>query len=113
MHDVAAPGTAREEERLPRGEAAARATLFPRPYYTRRMARDGARYFGPYTSAASLRTTVKTLRTLFPFRTCSDEIFKRGRVCLDYHIKRCTGPCEGRIDATGYARLLEQVELFM
>jgi excinuclease ABC subunit C len=112
-YDTFAPGTAREGPRAPRGEAAARAALFPRPYYSRRMAKDGARYFGPYTSAQSLRTTVKSLRTIFPFRTCSDEIFRRGHVCLDYHIKRCTGPCEGRIDAAGYAALLEQVELFM
>ena len=108
-----APGTAREQLRAPRGERGALATEFPRPYYTRRIARDGARYFGPYTSAQSLRSTVKSLRTIFPFRTCSDDIFRRGRVCLDYHIKRCSGPCEGRIDATEYATLLDQVELFM
>lgn len=108
-----APGTARERLRAPRGERGAVATEFPRPYYTRRMARDGARYFGPYTSAQSLRTTVKSLRTIFPFRTCSDEVFARGRVCLDYHIKRCSGPCEGRIDAAEYATLLDQVDLFM
>ncbi len=77
------------------------------------MQRDGARYYGPYTSAQSLRTTVRSLRTIFPFRTCGDELFRRGRVCLDYHIRRCSGPCEGRIDEAGYARLLEQVETFM
>jgi excinuclease ABC subunit C len=108
-----APGTAREKLRAPRGEAGQRATLFPRPFYTRKVQRDGARYFGPYTSAQSLRGTVRALRTIFPFRTCSDELFRRGRVCLDYHIKRCSGPCEGRIDEAGYARLLEQVEMFM
>jgi excinuclease ABC subunit C len=111
--DAHAPGTAREKLRAPRGEAGQRATLFPRPYYTRRVQRDGARYFGPYTSAQSLRTTVRSLRTIFPFRTCGDELFRRGRVCLDYHIRRCSGPCEGRIDEAGYARLLEQVEIFM
>jgi excinuclease ABC subunit C len=113
--DAFAPGTAREVPRTARGkaEATARAAQFPRPYYSRRMQRDGARYFGPYTSAQSLRTTVKSLRTIFPFRTCSDEIFKRGRVCLDYHIKRCTGPCESHIDADGYANLLEEVATFM
>ena len=112
--DTHAPGTAREGARARRGgDAALRAAQFPRPYYSRRVQRDGARYFGPYTSAQSLRTTVRALRTIFPFRTCSDEIFRRGRVCLDYHIKRCTGPCEGRIDAPGYAELLQQVELFM
>ena len=108
-----APGTARERIRTPRGKGGVRATQFPRPYYSRRMARDGARYFGPYTSAQSLRSTVKSLRTIFPFRTCSDEVFARGRVCLDYHIKRCSGPCEARIDPAGYAILLDQVELFM
>ncbi len=108
-----APGTAREKLRAPRGEAGQRATLFPRPYYTRKVQRDGARYYGPYTSAQSLRTTVRSLRTIFPFRTCGDELFRRGRVCLDYHIRRCSGPCEGRIDEAGYARLLEQVEIFM
>ncbi len=87
--------------------------LFPRPYYSRRLSNDGARYFGPYTNALALRSTVRSLRTLFLFRTCSDEIFRKGRVCLDYHIKRCAGPCEGRIDAPGYAELLDEVELFM
>jgi excinuclease ABC subunit C len=111
--DTHAPGTAREKLRAPRGEAGQRATLFPRPYYTRKVQRDGARYYGPYTSAQSLRTTVRSLRTIFPFRTCGDELFRRGRVCLDYHIRRCSGPCEGRIDEAGYAHLLEQVETFM
>ena len=111
--DALAPGTARESFRQPRGRSAVTAARFPRPYYTRRLARDGARYFGPYTSAASLRTTVRALRTIFPFRTCSDEIFQRGRVCLDYHIKRCSGPCEARIDEAAYGRLLAGVELFM
>ena len=113
VHDAVAPGTAREEVRKPRGKGAEGATLFPRPYYTRKVIRDGARYFGPYTSAQSLRTTVRSLRTIFPFRTCSDEIFRRGRVCLDYHIKRCSGPCEGRIGADEYAAILEQVQEFM
>ncbi|MFN2581327.1 MAG: excinuclease ABC subunit UvrC, partial [Candidatus Dormibacteria bacterium] len=113
VHDAVAPGTAREQLRTPRGTSARRATEFPRPYYTRKVIRDGARYFGPYTSAQSLRTTVRSLRTIFPFRTCSDEIFRRGRVCLDYHIKRCAGPCEDRISAEQYARLLQQVQQFM
>jgi len=115
--DILAPGTAREEAREPRvGSGSAGApdpSRFPRPFYTRRLARDGARYFGPYTSAQSLRTTVKSLRAVLPFRTCGDEVFRRGRVCLDYHMKRCSGPCEGRIDEAGYRRLLEQVQLFM
>ena len=70
---------------------------FPRVHYSRRVQNDGAQYFGPYTSAQSLRGTVKSIRQLLPFRTCSDEIFKQGKVCLDFHIKRCPGPCERRI----------------
>ena len=111
--DAHAPGTARESSRKARTERGRQATNFPRPYYTRRLARDGARYFGPYTSASSLRTTVRALRTIFPFRTCGDEVFARGRVCLDFHIKRCAGPCEGRIDEPSYARLLTEVGMFM
>src|SRR3954451_4638066 len=50
---------------------------FPRVHYSRRVQNDGALYFGPYTSALSLRSTVKSIRQLLPFRTCSDEIFKQ------------------------------------
>jgi excinuclease ABC subunit C len=86
---------------------------FPRVHYTRRIADDGALYFGPYTSAASLRTTVKSIRQLIPFRTCSDDIFKQGKVCLDFHIRRCPGPCEGRVSREEYMASLQQVALFM
>jgi excinuclease ABC subunit C len=86
---------------------------FPRIHYSRRVKEDGALYFGPYTSAQSLRTTVKSLRQLLPFRTCSDDIFKQHKVCLDFHIKRCPGPCEARISAEDYHASIEQVALFM
>ena len=56
---------------------------------------------------------MKTLRRVFPYRTCSDEIFKRGHVCLDYHIKRCPGPCEDLISRDDYHRNLEQIGTFM
>jgi excinuclease ABC subunit C len=74
---------------------------------------DGALYFGPYTSALSLRSTVKSIRQLLPFRTCSDEIFKQGKVCLDFHIKRCPGPCERRISSEDYKARINEVALFM
>jgi excinuclease ABC subunit C len=86
---------------------------FPRVHYSRRVQNDGARYFGPYTSAQSLRGTVKSIRQLLPFRTCSDEIFKQGKVCLDFHIKRCPGPCERRINADDYRARINEVALFM
>jgi len=86
---------------------------FPRVHYSRRVQKDGALYFGPYTSAQSLRGTVKSIRQLLPFRTCSDEIFKQGKVCLDFHIKRCPGPCERRISAEDYKARINEVALFM
>jgi excinuclease ABC subunit C len=86
---------------------------FPRVHYSRRVQNDGALYFGPYTSAQSLRSTVKSIRQLLPFRTCSDEIFKQGKVCLDFHIKRCPGPCERRISTEDYKARINEVALFM
>jgi excinuclease ABC subunit C len=86
---------------------------FPRVHYSRRVQKDGAQYFGPYTSAQSLRGTVKSIRQLLPFRTCSDEIFKQGKVCLDFHIKRCPGPCEKRISPEDYKARIHEVALFM
>jgi excinuclease ABC subunit C len=86
---------------------------FPRVHYSRRVQNDGALYFGPYTSALSLRSTVKSIRQLLPFRTCSDEIFKQGKVCLDFHIKRCPGPCERRISTEDYKARINEVALFM
>ena len=90
-----------------------RAGDFPRVYTVRKVSDDGARYFGPFTNAGALRTTMKTLRRIFPYRTCSDDTFKRGRVCLDYHIKRCAGPCEALIGREEYHRNLEQMGVFM
>ena len=86
---------------------------FPRVHYSRRVQNDGALYFGPYTSAQSLRSTVKSIRQLLPFRTCSDEIFKQGKVCLDFHIKRCPGPCERRISSEDYKARIDEVAMFM
>ncbi len=86
---------------------------YPRVHYSRRVQKDGAQYFGPYTSAQSLRGTVKSIRQLLPFRTCSDEIFKQGKVCLDFHIKRCPGPCEKRISPEDYRARIHEVALFM
>src|SRR5256712_2158201 len=86
---------------------------YPRVHYSRRVQNDGALYFGPYTSAQSLRGTVKSIRQLLPFRTCSDEIFKQGKVCLDFHIRRCPGPCEKRISPEDYKARIREVALFM
>src|SRR5919201_978960 len=86
---------------------------FPRVHYSRRVQNDGALYFGPYTSAHSLRSTVKSIRQLLPFRTCSDDIFRQHKVCLDFHIKRCPGPCEARISSEDYKARINEVAMFM
>jgi excinuclease ABC subunit C len=86
---------------------------YPRVHYSRRVQNDGALYFGPYTSAQSLRSTVKSIRQLLPFRTCSDEIFRQHKVCLDFHIKRCPGPCEARISSEDYKARIYEVAMFM
>ena len=70
---------------------------FPRIVRTRRLVRDGSRYFGPYASASSVDETLKLLRKIFPFRTCNLDIPEGKRVlerpCLLYFINRCLGPC--------------------
>ncbi len=86
---------------------------FGRIYTVRRTARDGAKYYGPYTNAQALRGTLKALRRIFPYRTCSDDEFKLHRPCLDYHLKLCPAPCAGYINAADYRSLLDQVALFL
>jgi excinuclease ABC subunit C len=94
-------------------DAAGRQAAFPRPELTRRIRTDGARYFGPYTDAGALRRSLRELRTVAPFRACPDAVFRRGRVCLDFHLGICAGPCENRISPEGHARLLDQAADFL
>ncbi|MBC8241018.1 MAG: GIY-YIG nuclease family protein, partial [Alphaproteobacteria bacterium] len=64
-------------------------------------------YFGPFASASSVNRTLNTLQKAFPLRSCSDSIFaSRTRPCLQYQIRRCAGPCVGRIDEDSYAQLV-------
>ena len=71
---------------------------FPQLYFTRRLQNDGARYFGPFASAGSVRTTMSLLKKLFPYRSCTKVITgKDARPCLEYHIRRCVGPCIGAV----------------
>ncbi|HAF70288.1 MAG: UvrABC system protein C [Acetothermia bacterium 64_32] len=82
---------------------------FPRLQVVRRPQDDGARYFGPYTSAKSMRRALKLAHKLFPIRTCSLDLDRRGldRPCLLYHIGRCSGPCAGLVSPDEYARYVE------
>jgi len=74
---------------------------FPRVFFTRRVIRDGSTYFGPYTSKYKVEQILDVIKKLFPLRTCNllltAENIKKGKfkVCLEYHIKNCAGPCEG------------------
>ena len=89
---------------------------YPRVYTTRRKRHDGSKYYGPYTEGLYLRYLMRTLREIFPIRTCTfdiDEDFierKRTRVCLEYHIKRCEGPCEGLVSKEHYGAMIKKVK---
>jgi len=80
----------------------------------RRMADDGVRYFGPYHSAAACRQTLRLINRHFQLRTCTDRVLaSRQRVCLQYQIKRCPGPCVYPVDADQYAQQVRDVTLFL
>jgi excinuclease ABC subunit C len=90
---------------------------YPRFRETRRFERDGAIYFGPYTSSLSLRDTLSELQRIFPLRTCSDGVFKsyqrRGRPCLEEALGRCAAPCVGAISDDAYRDLVSGAVMFM
>ena len=87
---------------------------FPQVYITRRVNKDGSRYFGPFASAGSVRRTLNLLKKLFPYRSCTKTITGNdARPCLDFHIHRCVGPCIGAVDRQEYAEVIDQVVLFL
>ena len=87
---------------------------WPRIYTTRRLQEDGARYFGPFASAGSVRRTLRLIKKIFPFRSCSKPITgKDKRPCLDYYIQRCPGPCIGAVSKEEYRKMINRVVLFL
>ena len=92
---------------------------FPRVFVTRRIIKDGSKYLGPYTDVKHLRHIMKTVPKIFPIRSCKffldDEVIakKKVKLCLDYHIKRCQGPCEGLVSQEDYNAMIRQVEQFL
>ncbi|MBN2538643.1 MAG: excinuclease ABC subunit UvrC [Deltaproteobacteria bacterium] len=87
---------------------------FPRFQLVRRLKKDGARYFGPYSSSASVKETFYYLHRIFPLRTCRDLEFKtRKRPCMEFQIQRCLAPCCGLIADTQYRELVAEAILFM
>lgn len=87
---------------------------FPRLVITRSLLKDGAKYYGPFTSAGALQETVQLLKKIFRLRTCKNrELLNRQRPCLNYHIKRCDAPCMGYISPEDYAKVIKEVCLFL
>ena len=87
---------------------------FPQVYFTRRIQADGARYFGPFASAGSVRKTMDLLKKLFPYRSCTKTITGTDeRPCLEFHIHRCVAPCTGEADAGAYREVIHQVLRFL
>ena len=87
---------------------------YPRLEVVRRVRKDGARYFGPYSSASSIRETLSIVNRHFQLRTCTDSVMQnRRRPCLQYQIKRCPAPCVYSVPQEDYQRSVEEVGLFL
>ena len=87
---------------------------WPRVTITRRVEKDGARYFGPYASAGSVRRTLDLVKKLFPWRSCTKVITGTDpRPCLDYYINRCIAPCTSYCTKEEYEEVVRQVILFL
>ena len=92
---------------------------YPQVLLTRKIEKDGSKYFGPYTDVKNLRYSLKALHKIFPVRSCSyymdDQtvVAKKVKLCLDYHIKKCEGPCEGIVSRDHYNAMIERVIKFL
>lgn len=88
---------------------------FPRVFITRKVKRDGSKYYGPYTDVRALRDTFKLLRRIFPLRSCRHDLESERveRPCLNFHIKRCLAPCTGLITKETYRKIIDQVSMFL
>ena len=85
---------------------------FPRVFVTRNYSKDGSKYFGPYTNGTAVYETINLINKIFPLRTCKLLIKEWGepvRPCLNYHIKKCFGPCGGYINKEEYGKMIKDV----
>lgn len=85
---------------------------YPRVFVTRNFAKDGSKYFGPYTNGAAVYETINLIYKIFPLRTCKLAIRENGekvRPCLNYHIKKCFGPCGGHITKEEYGKMISDI----
>ena len=90
---------------------------FPRVLKVRRVLRDKAKYFGPYTNIEAVNDTLEVIRNIYPIRTCNIDIERaiknNMRPCLNLHIKRCVGPCTGNVSKEEYNKMIEEILLFL
>ena len=87
---------------------------YPKLTIVRRIKKDGALYFGPFSSANAVRSTLKLINRVFQLRKCKTRgLPKRSRPCLNYQLDRCLGPCSRDIDARGYGEVVKQVRMFL
>lgn len=93
--------------------------LYPRVFMTRQRIKDGSKYYGPYTDAGSARATLELIKRLYCIRSCrhpiTPEYIKKGkgRLCLDYHLKRCKGCCVGAISPEEYGKEIDRVRAIL
>ncbi|MGZ8933053.1 MAG: excinuclease ABC subunit UvrC, partial [Halobacteriota archaeon] len=87
--------------------------VYPSITVTRVVRNDGSSYFGPYTSAQATRQSVKVLRKAFPLRSCSRDLQRVLRPCLNYQLKLCAGPCAGKTEPVAYAELVTGIRGFL
>lgn len=90
---------------------------FPRVLKVRKVLKDKAKYFGPYTNTTAVNDTLDIIKSIYPIRTCNIDIEKaiktNMRPCLNLHIKRCVGPCTGNITKEEYNKMIEEILLFL
>ncbi|NLK87881.1 MAG: excinuclease ABC subunit UvrC [Clostridiaceae bacterium] len=89
---------------------------YPRIFMTRRVERDGARYFGPYSNVISVRETINLIKKVFPIRTCKRVLPRdigKSRPCLNYHIGQCLGPCAGKVGVEEYGAVVRDICSFL
>lgn len=83
----------------------------------RRVIKDGSKYFGPYTNVAAVNDTLDIIRDMYPIRTCNIDIDRaiknRIRPCLNYHIKKCVGPCRGSVSKEEYGEMINEIIMFL
>jgi len=89
---------------------------YPRVFMTRKVEKDGARYFGPYTSVSDVRETISFLKKTFPIKNCKKKLpddIGKGRPCLNYYIQQCMAPCQGWVSNGKYKEIINDICSFL